>query len=369
MIKRMILMLIAVALVLGGVLGFKIFQGIMIKKYIGGAAAPAQVVSTTKAVMEDWQPSLEAVGSVLAINGADLAAEQAGIVQTIEFESGSEAKEGQILVRLRTDDDVAKLRALEATAKLAQVTVERDEKQIKAQAISQAVLDADRANLASTQAQVAQQQATIEKKTIRAPFAGKLGIRQINLGEYLNPGAPVVTLQQLDPIYIDFNLPEKNLAQIQVGQKAVAQVDNGDRFDGEITSINSKVDEATRNISVRATFKNPERKLLPGMFARVLLDIGAAERQVTLPQAAITFNPYGSTVYIIDNGDPQKPVAKQTFVTTGAVRGDQITVLTGVKEGDEVVTAGQLKLRNGSPIKVNNEIQPSNDPNPKPTDH
>jgi len=370
MTKRMILMLLALTLVLGGIFGFKIFQGMMIKKYMAAAGAPAQTISTIKAATQEWQSHLDAVGSIHAINGADLSSEIAGIIETIDFESGAEAKEGQILAHLRAEDDIAKLNALQAVAKLAELTFERDQKQLKAQAVSQAVVDTDIANLANAGAQVAQQQAIVDKKTIRAPFNGRLGIRQINLGQYLNPGTPIVTLQQMDPIYIDFTLPEQALSQIEVGQKAVARLDNDEKqsFEGKITAINSKVDEATRNIQVRATFKNPDEKLLPGMFANVALDIGAPQKNVTLPQTAITFNPYGSTIYVVDNTDPAKPVAKQTFVTTGAVRGDQIVILTGVKEGDEVVTAGQLKLRNGAPIKVNNEIQPSNDPNPKPAD-
>ena len=371
MIKRMILMLLAVALVLGGVFGFKAFQGQMIKKYMSAAGAPVQTIATTKASSQDWQSTLSAVGSVLAVNGADLSAEVAGIVESIDFESGSDVKEGEILVHLRAEDDIAHLHSLEAISKLAEITLERDQKILKTQAISQAVVDTDVANLANDTAQVAQQQAIIDKKTIRAPFAGHLGIRQVNLGQYLNPGSAIVTLQQLDPIYVDFTLPEQALSQIQVGQKVTAKTDTNpnDVFEGTISAINSKVDEATRNIEVRATFKNPDEKLLPGMFTKVSIDIGSPASFITLPQAAITFNPYGSTVFLVDNSDAEKPVAKQTFVTTGATRGDQIEVLTGVKAGDEVVTAGQLKLRNGVPIKVNNDIEPTDDVNPKPQDH
>jgi len=371
MIKRMIIMLVLVALVIGGVFGYKIFEGMMIKKYMGAAfASTAETISTTKAAVLEWQPHLDAVGTVHAVNGADLSAEIAGMVQSIDFESGSDATEGQILVHLRADDELAKLHALEATAKLAQITLERDQKQLKAQAVSQATVDSDIANLASATAQVAQQQAMIDKKIIKAPFAGRLGIRQINVGQYLNPGTALVSLQQLDPIYVDFTLPEQALAQIQVGQKTLATLDNdaADVFEGQISSINSKVDETTRNVQVRASFKNPNGKLLPGMFAKIALDVGAVEKYITLPQTAITFNPYGNTVYLVDATDAAKPVAKQTFVTTGATRGDQIAILKGVQEGDEVVTSGQVKLRNGSAVKVNNEIQPSNDANPKPED-
>jgi membrane fusion protein (multidrug efflux system) len=370
MIKRMIIMLLLVALVLGGVFGFQIFKGKMIAKYMAAAGNPAQTVSTSKATSEDWQPKLDAIGTIRAINGADLSFEVPGIVETIAFESGSDIEAGATLVHLRAEDDIAHLHSLEAAAKLAGITLERDQKQLKAQAIAQATVDADEANLNSANAQVAEQQAVVDKKTLKAPFAGHLGIRQIDLGQYLNAGVAIVTLQQLDPIYVDFTLPERALNQIASGQKVRATIEASpsDVFDGEITSINSKVDEATRNIQVRATFKNPDHKLLPGMFANISIDTGKPQHYVTLPQAAITYNPYGNTVFLVDASTPDKPTAKQTFVTTGDTRGDQIAVLTGVKDGDEVVTSGQLKLHNGSPLKINNDLQPTNDVNPKPED-
>ena len=370
MTKRMILMLLAVTLVLGGVFGYKMFVGMMIKKYMAAGGMPAQVVSTTNASAEEWQPKLDAVGSLRAINGADLSSEVAGIVQSISFESGTEVEKDTPLLQLRADDDMAKLQALQAAEKLASITYERDQKQLKAQAISQAVADTDEAALNSAKAQTIAQQALIDKKTIKAPFAGHLGIRRVDVGQYLQPGTAIVTLQQLDPIYIDFTLPEQALSQVSTGQKVTAKIDalqNTD-FDGTIDAINSKIDEATRSVQIRASFKNPDHKLLPGMFAKISIETGAPQHAITLPQAAISFNPYGNTVYLIDRTDPSKPTAKQSFVTTGATRGDQVAVLTGVKEGDEVVTSGQIKLRNGTPIKVNNEIQPSNEANPKPVD-
>jgi membrane fusion protein (multidrug efflux system) len=368
--KRMILMLLAVALVLGGVFGYKMFGSMMMKKAILAGGMPAQTVSTIKAAAEDWQPKLEAVGSLRAINGADLSSEVAGIVQSISFESGSDAEKDTVLLQLRVADDIAKLHALEAAEKLAAITYERDLKQLKAQAISQATVDSDAATLDSAKAQTAAQQAIVDKKIIKAPFAGHLGIRYVDVGQYLQPGASIVTLQQLDPIYVDFTLPEQSLPQIATGQKVAASVAalRGAPVDGVIDAINAKVDEATRSIQVRASFKNPEHKLLPGMFANVAIEVGTPQRVLTLPQTAITYNPYGNTVYIVDNHDPAKPVALQSFVTTGTTRGDQVAVLSGVKEGDEIVTSGQIKLRNGAPIKVNNDIQPSNDANPKPED-
>jgi membrane fusion protein (multidrug efflux system) len=371
MIKRMILVIIIVVAAVGGILAFKQMERVGTKQGIMAGGIPAQTVSTIKATYQDWQPKLQAVGTVRAINGADLSSEVSGIVESLSFESGGDVEKDGVLIQLRAEDDQAKLNALVAAAKLAQITYDRDEKQLKAQAVSQALVDGDAATLDSDKAQVAEQQAVLDKKTIKAPFAGHLGIRQVDVGQYLNAGTAIVTLQQLDPIYIDFTLPEQNISQLVSGQKIQAAVDavSGQMFDGEITAVNAKIDEATRNVQVRATFKNPDHKLLPGMFANVILDIGKTEHSITLPQTAITYNPYGNTVYIVDATDPQKLIVKQQFVTTGATRGDQVAILSGIKENDEIVTSGQVKLRNGMPIKINNDIQPSNDANPKPEDH
>ncbi|MDR3451030.1 MAG: efflux RND transporter periplasmic adaptor subunit [Alphaproteobacteria bacterium] len=369
MIKRMIIMIVGVVLIVGGILGFKFMMASGTKKFLSTMGAPPQTVSTMEAASTDWQQALDAVGTVRAVNGADLSAEVAGIVQTLSFDSGADVDKDSVLVQLRGDDDIAKLQALQAQAKLAQVTLDRDQKQLKAQAVSQATVDNDIATLNSAKAQVDAQQALNDKKTIRAPFAGHLGIRQVDVGQYLNPGSTIVSLQQLDPIYIDFNMPEQALAQVAEGQKVAAHIDAlpNTSFDGEVTAVNSRVDEATRNVQVRASFKNPDHKLLPGMFAHVNITVGEPQKFVTLPQTAITYNPYGNTVYLV-TGPDDKPVAQQTFVTTGQQRGDQVAILTGVKEGDTVITSGQLKLRNGSPLIINNEIQPKNDANPKPVD-
>ncbi len=370
MIKRIIIMLLLVAVCIGGLLGFKYMNGVMTKQFLSTMPIPAQTVSTTKAVMQEWQPKIEAVGTFRAINGADLAAEVSGIVSAIHFESGREVEKDAVLVELRSEDDVAKLHAYEATAKLADITLQRDLVQLKTQAVSKATIDNDQAALDNAKAQVAAQQALIDKKTIRAPFAGMIGLRQIDLGQYLNPGAPIATLQQLDPIYVDFNLPERQLAQIAIGQKVSATVDAHPQepMTGEILAINSKIDEASRNVQVRATFANPNHVVMPGMFARVSIAAGAANHFITLPQTAITYNPYGNTVYVVVPDDKGKPMAKQTFITLGDTRGDQVAVLTGVKEGDEVVTAGQIKLRNGVPVIVNNDVQPTNDAAPNMQD-
>jgi membrane fusion protein (multidrug efflux system) len=375
MIKRMVIMLVLAGVVFGGIFGFEAFKAKMIEKAMASLANPPQTVSTTTAALQDWQHTVEAVGSLRAVNGADLALEVPGIVDEIKFNSGDDVEAGQLLLQLRTDDDVARLQSLQASAELAQIVYERDQKQLKIQAVSQATLDADAANLKNAKAQVAEQQAIVDKKSVRAPFAGHLGIRAVDVGQYVSAGTTIVTLQALDPIFVDFFLPQQALEQIKVGQPAIVKVDTyaGETFRGEITAINPKVDLSTRNLQVRATLKNPDHKLLPGMYATVDIDVGQPQRYVTLPQTAITFSAYGDTVYVVEdkgkgaNGQPQL-LARQTFVTTGATRGDQIAVLNGIKEGETVVTAGQIKLHNGAPLTINNTVQPTNDPDPAPVE-
>jgi len=375
MIKRMLMMLVLVGVVLGGLFGFKAFVGGKIKEAMASMADLPQTVSAAKAASSDWQPRIDAVGSLRAVRGSELSLEVAGVVEEITFQSGDEVQAGQVLLRLRSDDDVAKLQSLEATAQLAQITYDRDVKQFKAQAISQAIVDNDEANLRNAKAQVAQQKAMVDKKTLRAPFAGRLGLRQVDLGQFLSAGTVIATLQSLDPIFVDFLLPQQSVAQLSVGQTVRVKVDAflGREFAGKITAINPKVETASRNIQVRATLPNRDQKLLPGMFATVELETGAPQRLVTLPQTAVSYNPYGSLVYIVDDkakdagGKPQL-VARQVFVTTGATRGDQVAILKGVSEGDTVVTSGQVKLRNGVPLAIDNRIVPTNDAAPKPVD-
>jgi membrane fusion protein, multidrug efflux system len=371
MTKRMVIMLIAVAVVFGGIFGFQAFKAYMIKKFMSAMSAPPQTVSATTARFSSWQPTIDSVGTLRAVNGADLSLEVSGVVDAISFNSGDDVKEGAVLLKLRSDDDVAKLDSLQATADLSELTYQRDLKQFKIQAVSQATLDTDVANLKNAKAQVAQQQAILDKKTLRAPFAGHLGIRAVDLGQYLGAGTTIVTLQALDPIYLDFFVPQQAIDQLQLGQSVAVRVDafKDQTFAGEISAINPKIDTNTRNVQVRATLKNPDHKLLPGMYATVSIRSGAPQNYITLPQTAITYNPYGDTVYVVDGkaaaaGAKAQQVARQTFVTTGPTRGDQVAVLKGVNEGETIVTAGQIKLHNGSPVLIDNSISPSADAAP-----
>ncbi|TMH34841.1 MAG: efflux RND transporter periplasmic adaptor subunit [Betaproteobacteria bacterium] len=372
--KRMVIMLVIVGVLLGGLVGFNFFKGYMMQKYMAGAPIPASTVTAMTADYQQWQPQLAAVGTLRAVRGVDVTTEVAGLVRSVNFQSGDETPSGKVLAELNVDSDVAQLHALQAAADLAKTVYDRDKAQLDIEVISKAQVDADAADLKSKQAQVAQQQALIDKKSIRAPFAGKLGISTVNPGQYLNPGDKLVTLQTIDPIYIDFYLPQQQLPQIAIGQKVSVSADayKGMSFPGKINAINPRVDPSTRNVQVEATIPNAKRQLLPGMFANVKIDTGDEQRYLTLPQTAITYNPYGNTVFVIKPSEKKDEkgnapmVAQQVFVTTGPTRGDQIAILKGVEPGAQVVTSGQVKLKNGSPVIVNNSVQPTNSPNPTP---
>jgi len=375
MIKRMVIMLVAVAVVFGGIFGFQAFKAVMIKKFISALSNPPQTVSAAKVATSEWLPKIEAIGSLRAVKGADLSLEVSGVVESISFNSGDDVEAGAPLLKLRTADDVARLNSLQAMAELSDITYERDQKQFKMQAVSQATLDTDAANLKNAKAQVAQQQAIIDKKLLRAPFSGHLGIRAVDLGQYLGPGTVIVTLQALDPIFVDFFVPQQSVDEVQLGQTVRVKVDafKDKTFTGEISAINPKVDIGNRNVQIRATLKNPDHKLLPGMYATVEIATGAAKTYVTLPQTAITYNPYGDTVYVVESkgndadGKP-KLTARQTFITVGPTRGDQVAVLKGIEEGDMIVTAGQIKLHNGSVVLIDNSVTPTADAAPVPID-
>ncbi len=376
-----VLLLVLVIVGIKGYGTYKMIQGFKT------AGVPKQTVSTIKAETQEWRTQLSAIGSLRAVRGTDLSSEVAGIVDTVKFESGEDVKAGDLLLRLRSADDEAHLNSLKATAEVAESSYKRDQAQLEAQAISQAVLDNDVATLKSAQAQVAQQQALLDKKFIRAPFAGHLGLRAVDIGQFLNPGDKIVTLQALDPLFVDFQLPQQALAQIKTGQTVTATSDTfpEKNFSGEILAIDPKIDADTRNVQVRAMVKNPEHTLLPGMYVNVSIGVGETANYLTLPLTAVTYNPYGETVYVIGHpdakpagdaasdksqppapSDPDALIAKQVFVTVGPKRGDQVAILKGINAGDEVVTSGQIKLHNGTQVLIDNSVLPANSPNPTP---
>jgi membrane fusion protein (multidrug efflux system) len=368
----MIIMLGIVGAVFAGLVWFVNFRAGMIKTVLASLADPPQTVSTTTAALSDWQPKLTAVGTFRAVNGADLSLQVSGIVDAIRFESGKDVAAGEVLLDLHKEDDVAKLQSLQATADGYAITLKRNHDQLKINAVSQATVDADVVNQRNALALVAQQQALVDQKTLKAPFAGRLGVRSVDVGQYLTAGTTIVTLQALDRLYVDFMLPQQAIDQVKAGQSVSARVDAYPKriFKGEVQAVNSKVDQTSRNLQVRAIFDNAERKLLPGMYVLIDIAVDKPERYVTLPQTAIVYNPYGNSVFLAVKGDAGKDglVARQAFVKTGATRGDQVAVLSGMEQGATVVTAGQIKLRNGTSLKVDNSIAVANDPNPKPVD-
>ena len=372
---RLILMLLFVGLIGGGLLYFHHFKAGILKQVTASIQSEVPTVATGPAVMAPWQSTVTAVGSLRASSGADLAAELAGVVDQIHFESGQTVAAGTVLLRLRANDDDAKLKQLQATADLDQITYERDQRQLRVQGVAQATVDTDLGTLKAARAQVAAQQAVMDEKIVRAPFAGRLGVRQVDLGQYIAAGTAIVTLQALDPMFVDFYLPQQALGQIADGQSVEVNVDAypGRPFAGKVTALNSKVDATSRMLQVRASVANPDGALLPGMFATVSVTTGAPRQLVTIPLAAVAYNPYGSLVYLVQSGQDAAGHAqlavRQQFVTTGPTRGDQVSILKGVAAGDTVVTAGQMKLHNGSTIKVDNTVQVLNDPAPKPQDN
>lgn len=390
----MIAVVVALVVVIGGIWGYNLNKKIAAYKAMG---IPKQTVTAMRAELQPWRPQLNAVGSLHAVRGADLSTEVAGVVEAIHFESGTDVKGGTLLAELRAADDIGKLESLKATAHLNELNYGRAKAQYEANAVAKALVDSEEANLKTARAQVAEQQAIVDKKRIRAPFAGQLGIRNADPGQYVAAGTMIVTLQTLDPIHADFFLPQQDLANLRVGQsvKAISDTFPELTFTGIIAAIDPKVDTDTRNVQVRATLQNPKHKLLPGMFINVQVDIGKPQDHITLPSTALTYNPYGTTVYVVttpdklehvdaqkkegekkaeEKKDAPKPagdelVAKQVFVTTGPTRGDQVAILKGINVGDQVVTSGQLKLKNGTPVLINNKVQPANDPDPKPVEH
>lgn len=375
MFKRMFFMLVIVGLIGWAIYAFKNFQNTMITQYMAQMSKAPQTVATMTAVYDVWHTDIEAVGTFRAVSGVDISAEVAGIVEDIYFESGDFVTAGTLLVRLRAEDEIALLGSLKADAHLANLTYERDLQQLKKNAVAQSVADLSSANLEKSLALIKQQEAIIAKKFIRAPFTGRLGLRAVDLGEYLSPGNVIVTLQELDPIYFDFFVPQQDLVNIKLNDvvKVTTNLNPDKPYPGKIWALNSKVDQSSRNIEIRALIDNQKKELLPGMYGVIDIDINKNNKFITLPQTAITYNPYGNTVFVVKekskdkNGKPQY-IAEQKFVTISRTRGDQVAISSGVEAGEQVIVAGQIKLQKGSPIVINNSVLPTNDPNPKPSE-
>lgn len=371
--KPMIIMLICVLSLVGVIVLYKVVGSLIFKRIIANIQLNAKItVSTMKVEKSEWQPKVRASGSVRAINGVNVTTQLAGMVQSIYFTPGSEVEKGEKLVQLNADTEIGTMQSLQAQVELAKITYERDLAQYKIHAVSLQTVQTDEQNLRSLQGQLASQVGTVEKKMIVAPFSGHIGINYINLGQYINPGDRIASLQSLDPIYVDFYVPQQQLAAVRVGQ-SVSGASNAHperRFTGKITTIDASIDTVSRNVLVEATVQNKDKLLTPGMFTTVEVSVGQQTPFITVPQTAISFNSFGDLVYIVteskDKDSDGKPilVANQSFVKLGETRGDQVAVLSGLKEGDIVVTSGQLKLKNGAHVTINNSVQPANNPNP-----
>jgi len=364
--KRMFLMLLAVFAFLAIIGGFKFFQIKAAMAQGGSYQPPPEAVTTVVAKGEEWDTTLKAIGTVAAVNGVTVSADLPGVVAEIDFDSGRSVKKGDILVRLDTKQEQAQLASAIAQRELARLDLERQKGMLEKQIVPQATFDTAAATFKSAEAAVEQIRATIERKTIRAPFAGVLGIRQVNLGQYLAGGAPIVSLQSVRPVYVNFTVPQQEIGLMSVA--SAVHLDTGDT--GKITAADSVVDEATRNMRVQATFDNASGKLRPGMFVEAQLARGAKTNVVALPASAISYAPFGDSVFIVEDiKDPKGKSyrgVRQQFVKLGGSRGDQVAVLTGVKPGEEVVTSGVFKLRPGAAVIVNNAVQPGNNPKPNP---
>lgn len=357
MVKRLILMVLLLVVLFGGIFGWKYFIGMKMAAMMSAPPPPA-VIASAVVEAQSWQPFLHAVGSVTATQGIYVTTEVAGKVDEILAVSGQTVKAGDLLLRLDDSVDQADLKGLIAQRKLAQLQFERNRKLLKDKSVSRSDYDQSRASLDSAEAAVAAKQALIHKKAITAPFGGQLGIGDINLGQYLSPGDAIVSLQSLDPVYVDYHLPERHLPDVQVGQAVEVEVQAwpGRRFKGAVSAINPGIDRGTRTLRLRATLDNPESLLRPGMFAEVDTVLPKRDDILTLPRTAVTYNPYGESVFVIQQTD-KGLVVQNRPVETGAVRGGRVEVTKGLQAGEQVVSAGQNKLRNGQSVTIDNSVE------------
>ncbi|HKQ97707.1 MAG TPA: efflux RND transporter periplasmic adaptor subunit [Candidatus Polarisedimenticolia bacterium] len=374
MLKRMLLMIGVVVLVLAAIGLFKYQQFQAGMAQMSAWAPPPEAVTTITAQEATWDQTVNAIGSVAAVHGVVVSADLPGVVESINFESGRSVQAGTVLVRLDTRQERAQAAAAEARRDLTRLEWDRAQGLHKEGVMSQSDYDIARANLDEAEAMVSDTRAAIDRKTIRAPFSGMLGIRQANLGQYLAQGAPIVPLQSLDPIYVGFSVPQQDLARVTIGSRVRATGDalKDATFEGKVTALDSVIDAGTRNVGVQATFPNPNRLLRPGMYVQVEVILPAPQPVIPLPSSAILYAPYGDSIFIVETmKDPQGKEylgVRQQVVKLGRSRGDLIEVTTGLKAGEQVATSGVFKLRNGAAVVVNNDVQPGASANPKPAE-
>jgi membrane fusion protein (multidrug efflux system) len=371
--KRMILMLAVVLAFVAAVGGVKFLQIRSAMAQQGSFQPPPETVTTVIAKAEPWEATMNAVGSVVAVNGVTVSADLPGLVDEIAFQSGQKVGKGDVLIRLSTREERAQLASAEAQRELSRVALRRAEDLLPNGVIPQSAHDQAAAEFKQADARVSEIKASIERKTIRAPFSGTLGIRQVNLGQYLAGGAPIVSLQALQPVYVDFSVPQQQIGLLTAGAPVHLKSDaSGTAAVGKIAAVDAVIDEATRNARVRAIFDNGDLRLRPGMFVEAQLASGAQSSAITLPASSISYAPFGDSVFIVEDvkgpgGKPYRGV-RQQFVKLGGSRGDQVAVLTGVKPGEEIVSSGAFKLRPGAAVQVDNTIRPANSAVSKPVD-
>ncbi|MEO8188899.1 MAG: efflux RND transporter periplasmic adaptor subunit [Acidobacteriota bacterium] len=372
--RRMIVMLVIAAAFIATIAAIKTRQ---IQGAIKAGASfqpPPESVTTIVARQEKWPTTWASIGSVAAVHGVTVSADLPGIVEKILFESGQTVSAGAVLVRLDTRQEQAQLAAADAGRNLSDLNLKRAKGLVEQGISAQADLDRLAAEQQQAAARTGEIRATISRKTIRAPFSGVLGIRQVNLGQYLEGGAPVVPLQAIRPVFVNFSVPQQEVSAVKVGSRLHVTAEGAGNVaaDGRVTAIDAVVNEATRNIQVQATFDNTDAKLRPGMFVKTSLGLGSADPAITLPTSAIKYAPYGDSVFVVEDVTGPKGQkylgVRQQFVKLGNSRGDQVAVLSGIKAGETVVTSGVFKLRTGAAVNVNNKVQPGNNPAPKPED-
>ena len=374
MAKRLILMLVGVAVVIGALAFVKMRQVRAAIAQQSSFQPPPEAVTTVVARQEDWPTTVGAIGSVEAVQGVTVSADLPGLVERISFESGKTVREGDVLVRLDSRQEQAQLAAGEAQRNLARLNLDRMGGLLREGISSQADYDRLNAEHAQAEARIGEIRATIARKTIQAPFSGVLGLRHVNLGQYLNGGDPIVSLQAIRPVYVNFSVPQQQVAPLRPGVavRVTEEGASGVVSSGQITAIDSIVDESTRNVQVQATFANADAKLRPGMFVKAVVSVGTGSAVVALPTSSINYAPYGDSVFIVASLKDPKGQAyrgvRQQIVKLGGSRGDQVAILSGVKAGEEVVTSGVFKLRPGAAVQVNNKVQPSNNRAPEPED-
>jgi membrane fusion protein, multidrug efflux system len=374
MAKRITLTLVVILVFIAALAFIKIRQFQAMAEQFAAMQPPPDAVTTIAAQREEWPATLSAIGTVAAVQGVTVSADLPGIVDRIQFESGTSVKEGDVLVQLDTEQEQAQLAAAEAEFELSGLTYDRMKRLVEHDAVSRSEFDTAAATRKQAEARIREIRATIKRKTIRAPFSGVLGIREVNVGQYLTGGDAVVALQSLNPIYVNFGIPQQDANQLRLGRSVrITASDLGDVvFQGRISAVDSVVDEGTRNIRVQATLANPGGKLRPGMFVQTQILLGTSRSVIVLPGSAISYAPYGDSVFVVTDlkgptGNTYRGV-RQQIVKLGGARGDQIAVLSGVTPGQEVVTSGVFKLRNGAPVQINNKVQPANSRAPKPED-